>query len=100
MVSRTAVTERHQWQRHPEPALYHTEASPIPPYHTEAVEKIASVRSVVCPAEFFMHQLELYERCNCECDPRKYPEYRRFLMNYNAEEMMGEWSRPILLPTF
>ena len=56
----------------------------------EAVQKIADVRSIVCPAEFFMHQLELYERCNMELDASKYPEYRRFLMNYNAQDMLGE----------
>lgn len=65
--------------------------------HAEAIEKIASVRSVVCPAEFFLHQLELYERCNCEVDPSKYPEYRRFLMNFNAQEMIGEFAVVMLV---
>ena len=54
----------------------------------EAIEKIASVRSVVSPIEFFLHQLELFERCNYDLNPSKYPEYRRFLMNYNAQDML------------
>jgi dual specificity phosphatase 12 len=56
----------------------------------EAIDKIASVRSVVSPIEFFLHQLEIFERCNFDLNPSKYPEYRRFLMNYNAQDMLGE----------
>lgn len=55
----------------------------------EAIEKIASVRSVVQPLEFFLHQLEIFERCNFELDPNKHAAYRRFLMNFNAQEMIG-----------
>ena len=58
----------------------------------EAIEKIASVRSVVQPLEFFLHQLEIFERCNFELDPNKHAAYRRFLMNFNAKEMIGAWS--------
>jgi hypothetical protein len=57
--------------------------------HVDAIDKIASVRSVVSPIEFFIHQLELYERCEMDPDPSKYPEYRRFLMNYMAQDMLG-----------
>jgi hypothetical protein len=37
----------------------------------QAVEKIKEVRSQVEPSEFFLMQLELFERCNCEWDPVK-----------------------------
>lgn len=56
----------------------------------DAVAQVAAVRSVTCPAEFFVHQLELYEICNCNPDPATSPEYRRFLMNYMAQDMLGE----------
>ena len=36
-----------------------------------AVEIVRKVRSQVEPTEFFMHQLEMYERCECEWDPIK-----------------------------
>lgn len=42
----------------------------------EAVERISAVRSVVNPTEFFMAQLEMYERCDCEVDAAKHMEYR------------------------
>lgn len=60
---------------------------------TEAIDKIASVRSVVSPIEFFLHQLEIFERCNFDLNPTKYPEYRRFLMNYDAQDMLGKPTR-------
>lgn len=56
----------------------------------EAIQKIASVRSVVQPLEFFLHQLEIFERCNFELNPNKHAEYRHFLMNFNAQEMIGK----------
>lgn len=56
----------------------------------EAIQKIASVRSVVQPLEFFLHQLEIFERCNFELNPHKHAAYRRFLMNFNAQEMIGK----------
>lgn len=37
----------------------------------QAVERIRSVRPQVEPSEFFMMQLELFERCQCEWDPVK-----------------------------
>jgi dual specificity phosphatase 12 len=37
----------------------------------QAVEMVRSVRSQVEPTEFFLHQLEMYERCGCEWDPVK-----------------------------
>ena len=36
-----------------------------------AVEKVRNVRSQVEPTEFFLHQLEMFERCECEWDPVK-----------------------------
>jgi hypothetical protein len=45
----------------------------------EAIDRISAVRSAIQPTEFFMAQLEMYECMNCEVDPAKYPEYRRFL---------------------
>jgi len=53
----------------------------------EAVGFIASKRPQVQPNDFFFHQLEMYERCNCEWDPVKYQEQRRFLMSFVADEM-------------
>jgi dual specificity phosphatase 12 len=51
---------------------------------------------VVQPLEFFLHQLEIFERCNFELDPNKHAAYRRFLMNFNAQEMIGAWSSLLL----
>jgi hypothetical protein len=67
--------------------------------HVEAIQKVASVRSVVQPLEFFLHQLEIFERCNFDLDPNKYAAYRRFLMNFNAQEMIGE-SSSLALTTY
>ena len=47
----------------------------------EAVERISAVRSVVDPTEFFMAQLEMYERCDCEVDAAKHMEYRASLVS-------------------
>jgi len=46
----------------------------------EAISQISAIRSQVEPTEFFLHQLEMYERMNYDIDPAKYAEYRRFLM--------------------
>lgn len=46
----------------------------------EAISQISAIRSQVEPTDFFLHQLEMYERMNYEVDPAKYAEYRRFLM--------------------
>ncbi|KAG0143225.1 hypothetical protein CROQUDRAFT_661551 [Cronartium quercuum f. sp. fusiforme G11] len=53
----------------------------------EAVFYISSKRPQVQPTEFFIHQLEMYERCNCQWDPAKYQEQRRFVMGFVADEM-------------
>ncbi|OAV88893.1 hypothetical protein PTTG_01350 [Puccinia triticina 1-1 BBBD Race 1] len=53
----------------------------------EAVGFIASKRPQVQPNDFFFHQLEMYERCDCEWNPVKYQEQRRFLMSFVADEM-------------
>ncbi|EGG01571.1 uncharacterized protein MELLADRAFT_117771 [Melampsora larici-populina 98AG31] len=53
----------------------------------EAVFYISSKRPQVQPTEFFIYQLEMYERCNCEWDPAKYQEQRRFVMGFVANEM-------------
>lgn len=53
----------------------------------EAVGFIASKRPQVQPNDFFFHQLEMYERCNCEWDPVKHQEQRRLLMSFVADEM-------------
>lgn len=37
----------------------------------QAVEKIRSVRPQVEPTQFFLLQLEMFERCQCEWDPVK-----------------------------
>ncbi|BGP08415.1 Dual specificity protein phosphatase 1 [Rhodotorula toruloides] len=55
----------------------------------QAVERIRSVRPQVEPSEFFMMQLELFERCQCEWDPVKWPEERRFLMSFAQAQIMG-----------
>ncbi|GAA5854231.1 hypothetical protein JCM8547_001745 [Rhodosporidiobolus lusitaniae] len=63
----------------------------------QAVEKVRSVRSQVEPSEFFMTQLELFERCNCEWDPVKWPEERRFLMSFAQAQVMEGASPSIVL---
>lgn len=37
----------------------------------QAVDMVRMVRSQVEPTEFFLHQLEMFERCDCEWDPVK-----------------------------
>lgn len=37
----------------------------------QAVQKVRKVRQQVEPTDFFMLQLELYERCDCEWNPVK-----------------------------
>ncbi|BGP24976.1 tyrosine protein phosphatase yvh1 [Rhodotorula toruloides] len=55
----------------------------------QAVERIRSVRPQVEPSEFFLMQLELFERCQCEWDPVKWSEERRFLMSFAQAQIMG-----------
>ena len=83
----------------------------------QAIERIRAARPQVDPSEFFMTQLELFERCNCEWDPvrvssclrqgfggestdshppfsareTQYPEERRFLMSFAQAQIMGEF---------
>jgi dual specificity phosphatase 12 len=54
----------------------------------EAIDRIAAARSVVAPTEFFLHQLEMYERCGCNVNPAEHAEYRRFLMAFNHAEIL------------
>ncbi|GAA5865838.1 hypothetical protein JCM1840_006269 [Sporobolomyces johnsonii] len=63
----------------------------------QAVDKIRSVRPQVEPTQFFMLQLELFERCNCEWDPVKWPEERRFLMSFAQAQIMEGASPSIVL---
>lgn len=49
---------------------------------------IAAVRSQVDPIDFFVLQLEMYERMNYVVDPVTSAEYRRFLYNFNHSEIM------------
>lgn len=53
----------------------------------EALKFISSKRPQIQPNDFFLHQLEMYERCNCEWDPVKYQEQRRFIMSFVADQM-------------
>ncbi|KAH8924530.1 hypothetical protein BT69DRAFT_1217671 [Atractiella rhizophila] len=64
-----------------------------------AVEYISRVRSIVQPSEFFLLQLEMYELCNCEVNPAKYPDYRRFLMNEMVSSRLsgGNPDSPLVL---
>ncbi|GAA5915026.1 hypothetical protein JCM6882_006759 [Rhodosporidiobolus microsporus] len=63
----------------------------------QAVDKIRSARAQVEPSEFFMMQLELFERCDCEWDPVKWPEERRFLMSFAQTQIMEGASPAIVL---
>ncbi|KAI7936887.1 hypothetical protein MJO28_015786 [Puccinia striiformis f. sp. tritici] len=53
----------------------------------EAIGFIGSKRPQVQPNDFFIHQLEMFERCNFEWNPVKHQEQRRFLMSFVADEM-------------
>lgn len=53
----------------------------------QALKLISSQRPQVQPNESFIHQLEMYERCNFEWNPAQYQEQRRFIMNFVASEM-------------
>lgn len=55
----------------------------------QALDKIRAVRPQVEPSEAFMMQLEMLERCDCEWDPVKWPEQRRFLMSFMQSQIMG-----------
>ncbi|GAA5863296.1 hypothetical protein JCM3774_000846 [Rhodotorula dairenensis] len=63
----------------------------------QAIERIRTARPQVDPSEFFMTQLELFERCNCEWDPVRYPEERRFLMSFAQAQIMEGVSPSIVL---
>ncbi|GAA5832509.1 hypothetical protein JCM3766R1_003106 [Sporobolomyces carnicolor] len=63
----------------------------------QAVDKIRSVRPQVEPTQFFLLQLEMFERCQCEWDPVKWPEERRFLMSFAQSQIMEGASPSIVL---
>ncbi|KAL8281189.1 hypothetical protein RQP46_006547 [Phenoliferia psychrophenolica] len=63
----------------------------------QAVDKVRQVRSQVEPTEFFLHQLEMFERCECEWDPVKWIEQRRFLMGFAQAQIMDGTSPSIVL---
>ncbi|GAA5959412.1 hypothetical protein JCM8115_000104 [Rhodotorula mucilaginosa] len=63
----------------------------------QAIERIRAARPQVDPSEFFLTQLELFERCNCEWDPVRYPEERRFLMSFAQAQIMEGVSPSIVL---
>ncbi|GAA6001408.1 uncharacterized protein JCM10292_006239 [Rhodotorula paludigena] len=63
----------------------------------QAVERIRAVRAQVEPSEAFMAQLEIFERCECEWDPVKWPEERRFLMSFAQTQIMEGASPSIVL---
>jgi dual specificity phosphatase 12 len=71
---------------------------PEPPAFVEAIDRISAARSVVAPTEFFLHQLEMYERCGCDVNPAIHPEYRRFLMAFSHADIMdGEGADELYL---
>ncbi|GAA5833412.1 hypothetical protein JCM9279_001516 [Rhodotorula babjevae] len=63
----------------------------------QALDKIRAVRPQVEPSEAFMMQLEMLERCDCEWDPVKWPEQRRFLMSFMQSQIMEGASPSIIL---
>ncbi|SCV71802.1 BQ2448_4496 [Microbotryum intermedium] len=63
----------------------------------QALARIRKARAQIEPSDFFMLQLELFERCNCEWNPVKYAEERRFLMSFAQNEIMGGASPSIVL---
>ncbi|GAA5940918.1 dual specificity protein phosphatase family protein [Sporobolomyces koalae] len=63
----------------------------------QAVDKIRTVRPQVEPTQFFLLQLEMFERCQCEWDPVKWPEERRFLMSFAQSQIMEGASPSIVL---
>ncbi|BGP40421.1 tyrosine protein phosphatase yvh1 [Rhodotorula kratochvilovae] len=63
----------------------------------QALDKIRAARPQVEPSESFLMQLEMFERCNCEWDPVKYPEERRFLMSFAQAQMMEGASPSMVL---
>lgn len=83
----------------------------------QAVEMVRAVRPEVEPTQAFLHQLEMYERCEFEWDPVKvslglgrellgwqadgfllaqWSEQRRFLMNFAQKEIMSSYSLVLL----
>ncbi|KAM0791179.1 hypothetical protein ACM66B_005663 [Microbotryomycetes sp. NB124-2] len=63
----------------------------------KALQKIKKARPNVEPTEFFMLQLELWERCECEWNPVKWPEERRFLMSFAQNQIMDGASPAIVM---
>ncbi|GAA6020266.1 hypothetical protein JCM11491_003871, partial [Sporobolomyces phaffii] len=63
----------------------------------QAIDHIRQVRPQVDPTQFFLLQLEMFERCNCEWDPVKWPEERRFLMSFAQSQIMEGASPSIVL---
>ncbi|SCZ88871.1 BZ3500_MvSof-1268-A1-R1_Chr2-1g04697 [Microbotryum saponariae] len=63
----------------------------------QALARVRKARLQIEPSDFFMLQLELFERCDCEWNPVKYAEERRFLMSFAQNEIMGGVSPSIVL---
>ncbi|KAK4048326.1 tyrosine protein phosphatase yvh1 [Microbotryomycetes sp. JL201] len=63
----------------------------------KALQKIKKARPSVEPTEFFMLQLELWERCDCEWNPVKWLEERRFLMSFAQNQIMDGASPAIVM---
>ncbi|ORY89488.1 hypothetical protein BCR35DRAFT_275994 [Leucosporidium creatinivorum] len=63
----------------------------------QALQKIRKTRKRAEPTEFFMLQLELWERCDCEWKPVKYAEERRFLMSFAQTQIMDGASPSIVM---
>ncbi|KAK4051081.1 tyrosine protein phosphatase yvh1 [Microbotryomycetes sp. JL221] len=63
----------------------------------KAVQKIKKARPMIEPTDFFMLQLELWERCDCEWNPVKWPEERRFLMSFAQSQIMDGVSPAIVM---
>ncbi|GAA6058419.1 hypothetical protein JCM3770_000460 [Rhodotorula araucariae] len=63
----------------------------------QALDKIRAARPQVEPSESFLMQLEMFERCNCEWDPVKWPEERRFLMSFAQAEILEGAAPSIVL---
>ncbi|KAM0752407.1 DSPc-domain-containing protein [Meredithblackwellia eburnea MCA 4105] len=63
----------------------------------EALEKIRIVRPQIQPTEAFLNQLEMYERCECEWNPVKWIEQRRFLMGFAQAQILDGTSPSIVL---
>lgn len=58
----------------------------------EAIGIVRKARSQIEPSESFIEQLEMYERSQCEWNPSKWIEQRRFLMDGMATQVQGKLS--------